>query len=70
MSAQFEFNDGLITFLADELHSCKYGNFFFNSEYERMHMKVSEKSISIWTVVNLHKDDLFRNPAFNQNKPA
>ena len=33
-------------------------------------MKVSEKSISIWTVVNLHKDELFRNPAFNQNKPA
>ena len=70
MSSQFEFNDSLLTFLADELHSCKYGNFFFNNEFERMQMKVAEKSISVWTVVELHKDTLFRNPAFNIAKKA
>jgi len=51
MSHQFEFNDRLLTFLAEELYSCKYGNFFYNNEFERQQMKVSEKTISIWTVV-------------------
>ena len=51
MSSQFEFNDRLLAFLADELYSCKYGNFFYNNEYERQSMKVSEKTISVWTVV-------------------
>ena len=27
-------------------------------------MKISEKSISIWTVVQLHKDSEFKNPSF------
>ena len=64
MSNQFEFNDKLLTFIADELHSCKYGNFFYNNEFERQQMKVSEKTISIWTVVNLYKDCEFRNPGW------
>ena len=51
MSSQFEFNDKLLTFLAEELHSCRYGNFFYNNEFERQQMKVAEKTISIWTVV-------------------
>ena len=64
MSCQFEFNDYLIKFLADELHSCKYGNFFYNNDFERQQMKVAEKTISVWTVVHLHKDCEFRNPNF------
>ena len=27
-------------------------------------MKVSEKTLTIWTVVNLHKDCIFRNASF------
>lgn len=64
MSNQFEFNDNLLTFIADELHSCKYGNFFYNNEFERQQMKVSEKTISLWTVVSLYKDCEFRNPSW------
>jgi len=64
MSHQFEFNDAMLTFLADELHSCKYGNFFYNSECERLQMKVAEKTISVWTVVHLHKDTLFKNGCY------
>ncbi len=64
MSTQFEFNDRLLTFIADELHSCKYGNFFYNNEYERNSMKVSEKTISIWTAVQMHKDTVFQNPNY------
>ena len=32
-------------------------------------MKVSEKSISIWTVIELHRD-LFYNPAYSKTEPA
>ena len=64
MSHQFEFNDKLLTFLAEDVYSCKYGNFFYNNEFERSQMKVAEKTISIWTVVQLHKDTLFKNPTF------
>ena len=64
MSSQFEFSDRLITFLADELHSCRYGNFFYNNEFERSQMKVAEKTISIWTVIQMHKEEVFRNPSF------
>ena len=64
MSSQFEFNDKLLTFLAEELHSCRYGNFFYNNEFERQQMKVAEKTISVWTVVQLHKECFFRNPSF------
>ena len=64
MSSQFEFNDRLLSFLADELHSCKYGNFFYNSEQERKQAKVNEKTFSIWTVVQLHKECVFRNASF------
>ena len=28
-------------------------------------MKVAEKTISIWTVVQLHKDTIFKNPSFS-----
>ena len=54
----------MLTFIAEELYACKYGNFFYNSEFERTQMKVSEKTISIWTVVQMHKDCEFKNPAF------
>ena len=50
--------------MAEELYSCKYGNFFYNNDFERQQMKVAEKTISIWTVVQLHKEILFKNPNF------
>ena len=36
MSGQFEFNDRLLTFLAEEVYNCKYGNFLFNCEFESL----------------------------------
>ena len=68
MSSQFEFSDNLLTFLAEELHSCKYGNFFYNSEFERQQMKLSDKTISVWTVVQMHKDCAFKNPSYTGSK--
>ena len=66
MSAQFEFNDRLLTFLAEEVHNCKYGNFLFNCEFERLQMKVSERTLNIWAVIEMHKDTAFKNASFMQ----
>ena len=64
MSCQFEFNDKLLLFLAEEVYNFKYGNFLFNCEYERLQMKVSEKTLNIWAVVENFKDKEFKNPNF------
>ena len=64
MSDQFEFNDKLLIFLAEESHNCKYGNFLFNSEFERLQMKVSERTLNIWAIVGMNKDTEFRNPSY------
>ena len=60
LPSQFEFNCDLLLFLADSLYSCKYGNWLFNSEYERQYHGVKEKTISIWMEVTL-RTDAFRN---------
>jgi hypothetical protein len=56
MSAEFEFNDKLIVFIAEELHNCKYGDFFFNCEHERMRNEVRDKTCTMWLAIDLHKE--------------
>jgi len=48
----FEFNDTFLRFLADEVYSCTYGTFLFDSEKERIDNNVRGKTESIWTYVN------------------
>ncbi|CAI2381707.1 unnamed protein product [Moneuplotes crassus] len=48
----FQFNIDLLTFLAHEVYTCKYGTFLFDCESERAEMMVRKKTISIWTYVN------------------
>ena len=64
MSNQFEFSDRLLTFLAEEVYSYKYGNFLFNCEYDRLQMKVSERTLNIWSIIEKCKDKEFKNPNF------
>lgn len=63
MSTEFEFNDKLITFIADELHNCKYGDFFFDCEAERVRNEVRDKTFTLWFTVDMNKD-FFRNQTF------
>lgn len=60
MPAEFEFNDKLITFIADEVYNCKYGDFFFNCEQERFKNEVRDKTFTIWFAIDEQKH-LFKN---------
>jgi hypothetical protein len=64
MCCEFEFNDKLLVFIAEEVQNCKYGDFFFNCESERIKNEVRDKTFSVWTTIELHKDDYFRNPSY------
>jgi hypothetical protein len=56
----FEFNQDLLVFLADHVHSCLFGNFLGNSEIERVHdLYVHQKTQSIWSYVLTQKDHFF-----------
>ena len=63
MSCEFEFNDKLITFIADELHNCKYGDFFFDCEQERMKHDLREKTFTLWFTVDMHRE-FFKNHSY------
>lgn len=57
----FEFNQELLLFLAEHIHSGWFGNFLFNC-YEELDAE-KKKTLSIWNVV-LNNDTRFRNPNF------
>jgi hypothetical protein len=60
MPGEFEFNDKLITFLAEEVYNCKYGDFFFNCEQERLKNEVRDKTFTVWFAIDLQRD-IFKN---------
>lgn len=46
----FEFNESLLLFIAENLHSGLFGNFLCNSQKERDEFNVRKNCISMWTV--------------------
>ena len=52
----FEYNQELLLFLADEIHTNKYGTFLGNCERDRDSLNLTENTESIWTQVYLDKD--------------
>ncbi len=57
----FEFNERLLVFIADMVHSCLFGTFLGNNAKEReITLGVKENTVSIWTYV-LAKKDQFLN---------
>jgi len=64
MPSEFEFNSDMLLFIADNVHTCKYGTFFFNSEAERNEKNLRENTISIWMEIDLSFKKSFTNPYF------
>ena len=57
-------------FLADEIHTNKYGTFIGNCERDRDYLQLENKTESIWTQVYLDKDrfiNKFYNPKHTQD---
>ena len=60
----FEFNEFLLITLADHVYSCLFGTFLCNSEVQRKSDDVANKTKSIWSMVNIYKDE-FMNPLYS-----
>ena len=52
----FEFNSEFLLDLVDASYSCHTGTFLFNCEWERKEAEVRRKTVSLWTVMNLHRE--------------
>ena len=56
LSAQFEkafeFNEAFLHLVLHHLFSCRFGTFLCNSEYERKKLGVSQRTDSLWTIIN------------------
>ena len=53
----FEFNESLLLFLADHLHTALFGNFLCNCSKERMELGLVGNTRSIWEYVLQRKSD-------------
>ena len=48
----FEFNEHLLITVLDELYTCRFGTFLFNSDKERRKAALRDKTTSLWSYVN------------------
>ena len=51
----FEYNQELLLFLAEEVHTHKYGTFLGNCDQQREHLQIKDKTESIWTYIMLER---------------
>jgi len=63
---KFEFNFNLLTYIAEEVFSGKFGTFLFNNEKDRENNEAKSSTISIWSIV-LENKEKYLNPIYNQN---
>jgi len=52
----FEYNESLLLFIAEEIHTHKFGTFLGNCEKDRENLQVSSKTESMWTYVMLERN--------------
>ena len=60
---RFEFTERLLVTLADAAFSCRFGDFLFNTERERMQCGIMERTPSFWADVRRRRS-VFENKAY------
>ncbi|NWS46689.1 MTM1 protein, partial [Probosciger aterrimus] len=61
----FEFNEQFLITILDHLYSCRFGTFLYNSESSREKEKVTEKTLSLWSLINSEKSK-YTNPFYTK----
>uniref|UniRef100_A0AC11E1G9 Myotubularin 1 n=1 Tax=Ovis aries TaxID=9940 RepID=A0AC11E1G9_SHEEP len=61
----FEFNERFLITILDHLYSCRFGTFLYNCESAREKQKVTERTVSLWSLINSNKDK-FKNPFYTK----
>ena len=62
----FEFNESLLLFIAQNLYTGKYGTFMFNNEREKVTSLAKYHMLSIWTSVLAYQSE-YTNPLYKKN---
>lgn len=63
----FQFNERFLLTIHDHANSCQFGTFLGNCERERMNLRLSEKTYSLWGYMWQNVND-FVNPLYNETK--
>jgi len=61
----FEFNDKFLIAIAENLYSCQFGTFMYNSELERKNEDAKLRTVSLWTYLNRRENE-FRNYSYSE----
>ncbi|KAL1138901.1 hypothetical protein AAG570_008963 [Ranatra chinensis] len=59
----FEFNEFFLITILDHLYSCRFGTFLFNTEKERVTEQIKQKTVSLWSYMNVELA-LYKNPLY------
>lgn len=62
-SDAFEFNERFLLILHDHVHSCQFGTFVGNCEKDRVDLKLSERTFSLWGFMANHLNE-YINPLY------
>ncbi|XP_067631302.1 myotubularin-related protein 6 isoform X2 [Eurosta solidaginis] len=62
-SDAFEFNERFLLILHDHVHSCQFGTFVGNCEKDRLDLKLSERTFSLWGFMSNHLNE-YINPLY------
>uniref|UniRef100_A0A8C0H827 Myotubularin-related protein 9 n=1 Tax=Chelonoidis abingdonii TaxID=106734 RepID=A0A8C0H827_CHEAB len=64
----FEFNEHFLIMLFEHAYASQFGTFLGNNESERYKLKLSQKTMSLWSWVNQPEElSKFKNPLFEAN---
>lgn len=66
---EFEFNEDFLIIIHDHIYSCQFGTFVGNCEKERVDLKLAEKTYSLWSFLDRHKEE-YMNPFYNPIKKS
>ncbi|XP_053399742.1 myotubularin-related protein 8-like isoform X2 [Mercenaria mercenaria] len=61
----FQFNDRFLITLHDHVYSCQFGTFIGNCEKDRVDLKLSDRTFSLWGFLSKHKTE-YLNPLFKK----
>uniref|UniRef100_A0A1B0FPT2 phosphatidylinositol-3,5-bisphosphate 3-phosphatase n=1 Tax=Glossina morsitans morsitans TaxID=37546 RepID=A0A1B0FPT2_GLOMM len=62
----FEFNERFLLILHDHVHSCQFGTFVGNCEKDRLDLKLTERTFSLWGYMANHLNE-YINPLYKPN---
>jgi myotubularin-related protein 6/7/8 len=65
----FEFNERFLLILHDHVMSCQFGTFVGNCEKDRVDLKLSEKTFSLWGYMANHMNE-YINPLFRPGETS